>query len=444
MDCGFSSPEAIAVCIHAASRWIDLARDLIGVGSLALVTLLVWMLKRLRNDVSRWEDDLKKEKDRRNAAENAAARADHVARLAEANAARDKAALEDCKATLSSSNNELIKELGTAKERYREIKHRIDSAISIANEGTAQFWSRPVGVRVTDYERLIATSIPILIFGNQKGGVGKSTTAANLAAAFAFKGERILMIDLDYQGSQSILGQLQLGERHKEPESLVDFLFQEELDANWQKLAIRKITENLFDIPAFYSFEKIERKLEYEWALGLTGDDVRYRLARALLSKQIQEDYDRIIIDAPPRLTLGFINGFCAATHLYVPTIADRLSTYAVSNFAYIFSQLKPNINTWIQLSGIIGTMTFVSSRDQLSLPKNVEDAAGIAERAAQRELRTQESLFIRKPVIKRDADLARATEGGIAYINDSAVRPMFDTLAAVIESKAPSRKTKR
>jgi cellulose biosynthesis protein BcsQ len=443
MDCGLGSPENLAVCIHAAMRWFEVARDLIGVGTLALIALLVWMLKRLRTDLTRWERDLENEKQLRLSAENTARQASHFARLAEANSARDKAALEDCRTMLSSSKDDLLRELASDQEALREARGRVTGALDLANSGTARFWARAVGPRLADYERLIAESIPSVIFGNQKGGVGKSTTATNIAAAFASKGERVLIVDLDYQGSQSILGQLQLGEKDKEPESLVDFLFQEQLDPNWTKLAIRELSENLHDIPAFYSFEIIERRLEYEWALGLTTDDVRYRLARALLSDYVQENFDRIIIDAPPRLTLGFVNGFCAATHLYVPTVVDRLSTFAVANFADIFSGLKPTINPSIRWAGIVGTMTYVNTREPLILPRNAEDAAGVAERAAQRALKTQEPLFIRKPVIKRDSDLARATEGGIAYLNDSTVQPMFDALAAVIESKAPSRKTK-
>ncbi len=443
MECGWGSPEEVAVCIHVAGRWLDVARDLIGVGSLTLIALLIWMLKRLRKDLGRWESDLSKEKEARIAAENFAAQASHLTKLAEANSTRDREALDVCRATLLMGNDQLVKEQAIMKELLTETRLRISAALSLSDRGTAGFWTHSVGARVADYDSIIAGSIPILLFGNQKGGVGKSTTATNLAAAFSSRGERVLMVDLDYQGSQSVLAQLQLGEQEKEPEFLVDFLFQEELDQNWPKLTIKRITEALHYIPCFYTFERIERKLEYEWSLGMTKDDVRYRLARALLSPYAQENFDRIIIDGPPRLTLGFVNGFCAATHLYIPTVVDRLSTYAVANFADKFSELKPIINPHIRWAGIIGTMTFVNPRDPMTLPQNALADAGIAERAAQRGLKTQEPLFIRKPVIKRDSALARAAEAGIAYLNDSEVRPMFDALAAVVESKAPSRKTK-
>jgi chromosome partitioning protein len=412
----------------------------VGLGSLALITLLLWLFRRLRKDVKRWEKEVETEKQLRALAEETASQATHRARLAESNSANDKKALDDCKGALTESGDELRSELIETKERLSLTNGRLEGAIVRAGGGTGKFWARPVGFRLPDYERLISASIPSLIFGNQKGGVGKSTTATNLAAAFSMKGERVLMVDLDYQGSQSILGQLQLNEKDKQPESLVDFLFQEDLDPNWPKLTIRKITETLHYIPAFYNFEVIERQLEYQWALGETKDDVRYRLARALLSSYVQNNFDRVVIDAPPRLTLGFVNGFCAATHLYVPTVVDQLSTYAVANFADVFSELKPIVNPTIRWAGIIGTLTTVNPRDTLGLPGTAERAADFAERAAQKGLKTQEPLFIRKPVIKRDADLARATETGIAYLNDSKVRPMFDALVAVVESKAPSR----
>jgi cellulose biosynthesis protein BcsQ len=163
-----------------------------------------------------------------------------------------------------------------------------------------------------------------------------------------------------------------------------------------------------------------------------------------LLAPHVQETYDRVILDAPPRFTLGFINGVCTATHLYVPTVVDSLSTSAVSAFARQFVELKPIVNPHIEWAGIIGTMMFPNRADPLQLPTTIERFANRAELAAQNRLNTREPLFIRNPVIGKDAALAQATDEGIAYLNDSSVRPMFDALATVIEKKAPSRKTQR
>jgi cellulose biosynthesis protein BcsQ len=237
---------------------------------------------------------------------------------------------------------------------------------------------------------------------------------------------------------------LELGAGDQEPQSLIDYLFEDQLDPHWPALAIRQLSDKFHYIPAFYSFELVERRFEYQWALGATKDDVRYRLARGLLSEPIQRQYDRIIVDTPPRFTLGFINGFCTSTHLYVPTVVDLLSTSAVSAFARQFSELRPIVNPHIQWAGIIGTMTYINPRDPLAMPNTASEAADAAERAAQNRLNTQAPLFIREPVIRRDVSLARATEQGIAYFRDSSVRPMFDALARVIETKAPSRRTQR
>jgi hypothetical protein len=98
----------------------------------------------------------------------------------------------------------------TTQLALAEAMDRIDGALKFTAGGTEKFWSRPVGARFDDYELRIASSIPTLLFGNQKGGVGKSTFATNLAAAFASKRERVHTVDLDYPYHGSCLALLQI------------------------------------------------------------------------------------------------------------------------------------------------------------------------------------------------------------------------------------------
>jgi chromosome partitioning protein len=443
MQCGWDSPEQIAACIHLATRWFGVLVNVVGLGSFALIALLVWLFRRLRRDLARWEDESKRANELRRLAEDNARQAEHRVTLAEREAARNKQELETLRAIAAAGEDSLRRELVEAQTELSDKTHRLEAALNMTSGGTERFWSQPPRQRFEGYTNWLRDSIPVLLFGNQKGGVGKSTLVTNLGAAFANMGERVLTVDIDYQGSHSSLFQLQIDEGAKVPESLIDFLFEDTLDPNWFRLTVRRVTDSIHYIPAFYSFEPIERKFEYRWALGYTSDDVRYRLARALLAPELQRQFDRILIDAPPRFTLGFVNGFCAATHLYVPTVVDQLSASAVASFARQFKELKAALNPRIQWAAIIGTLTFPSRRDPLGLTERAEEVVEETERIVQALLETKEALFIRKPVIVRDADLAYATDKGVAYLIDSEARPMFDELAAEIAKKAPRKNTK-
>jgi chromosome partitioning protein len=108
-------------------------------------------------------------------------------------------------------------------------------------------------------------------------------------------------------------------------------------------------------VPAHYDLAQAENRVIVEWLLPLSDfdllswllrlfhlrgpkvpravRDVRYLLAEALLNASVQQEYDLVIIDSPPRLTTSHIQGFCAATHILVPTILDRLSGDAVARY---------------------------------------------------------------------------------------------------------------
>lgn len=450
MDCGLGTPEEISICIDIANRWLQVLINFAGLGTLALISILIWLFRRLRKDLKKWEEEAERSKEQQRQAEDTARQAESRAAFAEASATRAQNDLDSLRNAASVGEDEIRANLADVERRLAGARSQIDGALSLTAGGSAAFWSRPVGKRFDEYERLISTSIPILLFGNQKGGVGKSTLVTNLAAAFVARGERVLTVDLDYQGSHSNLAQLQsqrsnAAQEANDPESivpksLIDHLFQDDLDPNWADLCIQNVQTDLDYIPAFYDFEQTERRVEYQWALGLAQDDVRYRLARALLVGHVQEKYHRVLIDAPPRFTLGFVNGFCAATHMYVPTVVDSLSALAVRAFAQQFRDLRPIVNPSIRWPGIIGTMTFPNPRAPLQLAAASSAYADRAERVARARLGGNEPEFIRNPVVVRDAKLAHASANGIAYINDSSVRSMFDKLASVIEMQAPRR----
>jgi cellulose biosynthesis protein BcsQ len=269
-------------------------------------------------------------------------------------------------------------------------------------------------------------------------------TVANLAAAFSKIGERVLVVDLDYQGSVSSLFRLE--ERRQKSlvmsvetrVSTVDKLFDAEPAKIIPDEIISKVNETLHYIPAYYSFEVIERALEYQWTLGVAQDDVRYRLWRFLSSPAIQQSYDRIILDAPPRFTLGFVSGICAATHVFVPMIVDQVSADAVEYFATQFKKLAPAINPALRINGITGTVK--NGNIQNTLPKTVQPIIEKLEPKVRAAPSVDGPLFIQNAVVKLQASITGAVESGIPYCVDVDLQVMYDQLAKVIAERAPLR----
>jgi chromosome partitioning protein len=430
MTC-FDLPEGLAQCVTKAMPWLQLAAALMGLGTFALIAFLF----RIANRYSDANDTLTK-------AYNEAVTDKQAAQTKLNDTNRQLGAtqyqLELCQAVKSGENSELSQKLQTALAENQKLQSRLALVRSMTNGGDAGFWSRPPlpDRRMKDYDHRLETSIPILLFAAQKGGVGKSTLTTNLAAAFAESGKRVLAVDMDYQGTTSAQmvreSELRLGENT----SRIDHLLMEQMHDRWVT-EILQIRANLHLIPASYSLEVLERREEYRWAIDEAGDDVRYRLARALLSDYVKQNFDIVLIDAPPRMTLGFLNGFCTATHIFVPTVVDYASARAVGHFARQFCRLVPAINPLITFAGIIGTLTNKGPR----LPNVNSDVANTTEDEVQKAFGDKRPYFIREAVMTRSAPLAAATDSGIAYWQVPETQSMFNELAKIILARANGSK---
>lgn len=428
MNC-FDLPHGLAYCITVAKPWLELVVGLTGIGTFALVAVLTWIITRIRTD----NETARK-------AYDAALRDKQKAEDALRDTNRELGAvtyqLDLCRSAKSGETDEMARKLESALAENEKLQSRFVMVRKMTADGDAAFWSRePQRDRRLDrYEERLGNSIPILLMAAQKGGVGKSTLATNVAACFADLGERVLAVDMDYQGTMSAQMTLQAGLRLGTDQSRVDQLLKDQLPDHWQN-AILHVNDKLHFLPAFYDLEALERREEYRWVIDDLQDDVRYRLARALLSDYVRETYKLVIIDAPPRMTLGFVNGLCTSTHLFVPTVVDSASVLAVGRLAQQFSRLVPKANPFLKFAGIIGTMTNRGPE----LPQVNQEVANLAESQASNELDERFALFplfIREAVMQRNADLARAAASGVAYWKEPTTQPIFQEIAKAIRSR--------
>jgi chromosome partitioning protein len=183
----------------------------------------------------------------------------------------------------------------------------------------------------------------IIAITNQKGGVGKTTTTINLAAALASKGIKTLVVDLDPQGNSS----MSFLDIHQLKTSMYEALSEDHVHLADIIHPAEKI-ENLFIAPSTIALAKIEAKLIGEL-------DSHYRLKDELVS--VQEAYDYIIIDTPPTLGIITVNALVAATHVLVPVQASYFALEGTDDLLETIDKIKVRANPQLQILGALITM---------------------------------------------------------------------------------------
>jgi chromosome partitioning protein len=176
---------------------------------------------------------------------------------------------------------------------------------------------------------------------NQKGGVGKTTTAANLAAALSAKDKRILLIDLDAQANLSAHFGVIADESQEQNSTMYEVL----KGAAKLKDTIVPIRENLSLAPASLLLSAADLELG-----GVIG---RESLLRKALSPLLP-DYDFVIIDCPPSLGLLSLNGLVASTKVVVPVQSEFLALHGVRQLLDTIDQVRTAYNPALKIGGVL------------------------------------------------------------------------------------------
>ena len=271
---------------------------------------------------------------------------------------------------------------------------------------------------------------PVILVANLKGGVGKSTLVANLAAAFKEAGKRVLVIDGDYQGSLSNMLLTADGYDKVAPE--INTLLEPGSSIASFRNACYRFRGQLkgsIIVASTYALAAMENRLIIEYLLGddRRYDDGRYRLANILLSEDVGDEFDVALIDAPPRLTAATVNAFCASTHLLVPTVYDKMSAEAVGTFLHGVRTLKGALNHQVDLLGVVGTLT---QRQDALVPRE-QNARNMARDQVAQVWGANFHMFERH--IPRKSTIAEVAGEDIAYYRDPVVRGWFDALGGEI-----------
>ena len=248
-----------------------------------------------------------------------------------------------------------------------------------------------------------AKRMRVLTIANQKGGVGKTTTAINLGTALAAVGELVLIVDSDPQGNASTgLGVL--------PQMRKKSLYDVMLDgAPIDQVVLETAVPNLFLAPAEADLSGVELEL------GQTPRRA-YRLKDALAPLRATAAYDYVLIDCPPSLNLLTVNAMTAADAVLVPLQCEFFALEGLSQLLRTVEQVRAALNPTLEIQGVVLTMYDKRNGSSALVAKDVRDHLGdrVYETVIPRNVRVSEAPSFGKPAIIYDLQCA----GSQAYLS--------------------------
>ena len=249
----------------------------------------------------------------------------------------------------------------------------------------------------------------IIAIANQKGGVGKTTTAINLSSCLAEAGERVLTIDLDPQGNATSGLGLEKGELE---ETVYEMMLG---DCELEECLQSEVQENLDVLPSDSNLSGAEIEL-------LDVERKEYVLKQHL--EKVKDQYDFILIDCPPSLSLLTINALVAADTVLVPIQCEYYALEGLSQILRTVGLVRKKMNPSLELEGVVFTMYDARTNLSLEVVENVKN-------------NLNEKIY--KTIIPRNVRLAEAPSHGMPinlYDSKSTGAESYRLLAAEVISR--------
>jgi chromosome partitioning protein len=285
-----------------------------------------------------------------------------------------------------------------------DVEALTEPAVAAAAESAAAVATEVGEASATDDDAVaddhFARPLPrVMAVANQKGGVGKTTTAVNLGACLADIGYRVLVVDLDPQGNASTGLGINIRDLHG---SMYDVILH---DLPIEDCVEATSVRNLFCAPSSLDLAGAEIELVPAFSREL-------RLKRAL--EEVRDDYDFVLIDCPPSLGLLTINGLAAASEVVVPIQCEYYALEGLGQLLRNVNLVQRNLNPALELSAIILVMYDARTKlaDQVVTEVREHFGATVCRNVVPRTVRLSEAPSFGQPIIAFDS----SSRGAIAY----------------------------